>query len=171
VHPDFTVNAGGFCTVIYDLDGVRRDAKLADVRAALRLADQLDEIAFTGLPVSAQEIPESLRPVAMAAELVKHTRKFGGIEAFRASDVRSTRFCRSPGRLTCLPANSSLKSYSLPHEHLAEMGMTGLPKWSWARPTRGRQKNTALGTPRQDPRPSCYTNESAPASVSPSSAE
>jgi len=87
VHPDFTVNAGGFCTVLYDLDGVRRDATLADVRAALRLADQLDEIAFTGLPISAQEIPEQLRPVAMAAELVKHTRKFGGIEAFRASDV------------------------------------------------------------------------------------
>jgi len=87
VHQDFTVNAGGFCTVIYDLDGVRRKATVADTRASLRLADGLDEIAHTGLPVSAQEIPESLRPVAMAAELAKHTRKFGGIEAFRSSDV------------------------------------------------------------------------------------
>jgi len=87
VHEDFTANAGGFCTMIYDLEGVRREATLADVRASLRLADKLDEIAYTGLPVSAQEIPEILRPVAMAAELVKHTRKFGGVEAFRSSDV------------------------------------------------------------------------------------
>lgn len=88
IHDDFTVSSGGFCCFIRDLDGVRRTASLDDVRASLRLADRLDEVSYTGLPVAAQEIPVSIRPVAMAAELVKHTRKFGGIETFKAADIR-----------------------------------------------------------------------------------
>jgi len=87
VHPDFTVSAGGFCVFIWDLEGCRRYATLDDVRASLKLADQLDQIAYTGLPCSAQEIPAHLRPVVMAAELVKTTRKYGGIETFRRADV------------------------------------------------------------------------------------
>jgi trimethylamine--corrinoid protein Co-methyltransferase len=40
-----------------------------------------------GLPVSAQEIPSVMRPVVMAAELVKNTKKLGGIETFDRLDV------------------------------------------------------------------------------------
>ena len=88
VHEDFTVSAGGFCCFIWDLEGRRRYATLEDVRQSLCLADRLDQIAFTGLPCSAQEVPVHLRPVLMAAELVKCTRKHGGIETFRRQDVR-----------------------------------------------------------------------------------
>jgi trimethylamine--corrinoid protein Co-methyltransferase len=87
VHEDFTVSAGGFCCFIWDMDGQRRYATLQDVRQSLKLADQLDEIAYTGLPCSAQDVPAHLRPVVMAAELVKATRKFGGIETFKRQDV------------------------------------------------------------------------------------
>jgi trimethylamine--corrinoid protein Co-methyltransferase len=88
VHEDFTVSAGGFCCFIWDMEGRRRYATLEDVRESLRLADRLDQIAYTGLPCSAQEVPANLRPVVMAAELVKATRKHGGIETFRRQDVR-----------------------------------------------------------------------------------
>ncbi len=70
------------------MDGRRCEATLEDVRKALKLADKLDQIAYTGLPVSAQDVPAKLRPVLMAAELVKATRKLGGIETFQRSDVR-----------------------------------------------------------------------------------
>ena len=49
IHPDFTVSAGGYCVFIYDLDGVRRRATLQDTRDSLKLAAQLDQIAYTGL--------------------------------------------------------------------------------------------------------------------------
>ena len=62
-------------------------ATLKDVRDSLKLADKLDQIAYTGLPCSAQDVPAQLRPVVMAAELVKATRKYGGIETFRRQDV------------------------------------------------------------------------------------
>ena len=62
-------------------------ATLQDVRRSLKLADKLDQIAYTGLPVSAQDVPAEIRPVMMAAELVKATRKYGGIETFRRRDV------------------------------------------------------------------------------------
>ena len=88
VHEDFTVSAGGFCCFIWDMEGQRRYATLEDVRQSLKLADKLDEIAYTGLPCSAQEVPAHLRPVVMAAELVKATRKYGGIETFRGDQVR-----------------------------------------------------------------------------------
>jgi len=88
IHEDFTVSAGGFCVFIWDLDGQRRTATLEDVRNALKLADKLDQIAYAGLPISAQEVPARLRPIMMAAELVKATRKLGGIETFQRSDVR-----------------------------------------------------------------------------------
>ena len=88
IHQDFTVSAGGFCCFVWDLQGQRRYATLVDVRESLKLAEQLDQIAYTGLPCSAQEIPAHLRPVKMAAELVKATRKHGGIETFRREDVR-----------------------------------------------------------------------------------
>ena len=87
VHTAFTANAGGFCVFIYDLEGRRRRATLQDVRDSLRLADALDHVDFMGLPVSAQEVPHPMRPVVMAAELVKHTRKLGGIETFDRLDV------------------------------------------------------------------------------------
>jgi trimethylamine--corrinoid protein Co-methyltransferase len=87
VHDDFTVSAGGFCCFIWDMEGQRRYATLKDVRESLKLADKLDEIAYTGLPCSAQEVPAHLRPVVMAAELVKATRKYGGIETFRGQEV------------------------------------------------------------------------------------
>jgi len=60
---------------------------MADVRASIRLADALPNIDLVGLPCSAQEVPASLRPVVMAAELVKGTAKIGGVEAFRAQDI------------------------------------------------------------------------------------
>jgi len=38
IHEDFTVNAGGYCVLTYDLDAVRRPATLEDVRDSLKLA-------------------------------------------------------------------------------------------------------------------------------------
>lgn len=87
IHPDFTVSAGGYCVFVYDLEGVRRPATLQDVRDALKLADQLDQVTYTGLPVAAQEVPLPIRAIRMAAELVKHTTKYGGIEALNPFDV------------------------------------------------------------------------------------
>lgn len=88
VHHDFSVNTGGFCVFICDLDGTRRRANIKDVRQMINLAHHLDQISYMGLPVSAQEIPHRLRPVKMAAELVKRTSKLGGVEAFNKDDVR-----------------------------------------------------------------------------------
>ncbi len=87
IRPDFTVSTGGFCCFLVDLDGRRRRATLEDVRASLRLANALPNIDLTGLPVSAQDVPHHERPVRMAAELVKITRKLGGIETFCAHDA------------------------------------------------------------------------------------
>jgi trimethylamine--corrinoid protein Co-methyltransferase len=87
IHEDFTVSAGGFCCFIWDLEGRRRPATLNDVRESLKLADKLDQITYTGLPCAAQDVPVEIRPVVMAAELVKATRKLGGIETFRRKDV------------------------------------------------------------------------------------
>jgi trimethylamine---corrinoid protein Co-methyltransferase len=88
IHSDFSANAGGFNLFFLDLDGTRRPATLEDVRAAIRLADAMPNITFMGLPVSAQEVPSVMRPVVMAAELVKNTRKLGGIETFDRLDAR-----------------------------------------------------------------------------------
>lgn len=88
IHEDFSVNSGGFCCFIWDLEGERRNATLKDVRNALKLADKLDQITYTGLPCAAQEIPINIRPVAMAAELAKATKKLGGIETFKPQDVK-----------------------------------------------------------------------------------
>ena len=87
VYDNFSVSTGGFCLFIYDLEGRRRPAMMKDVRDALKLANLLPNIDFTGLPVSAQEVPTAIRPVKMAAELAKATRKLGGVEVFRAFDV------------------------------------------------------------------------------------
>jgi trimethylamine--corrinoid protein Co-methyltransferase len=87
VHEDFSVSSGGFCCFIQDLEGNRRNSNINDVRAALKLADRLDQITYTGLPCAAQEIPVAIRPVVMAAELAKTTKKLGGIETFKAKDV------------------------------------------------------------------------------------
>ena len=87
IHSEFSTNAGGFSVFIFDLEGRRRLATMEDVRASIRLADALENITFMGLPVSAQEIPAPMRPVVMAAELVKTTRKLGGIETFDRLDV------------------------------------------------------------------------------------
>ena len=87
VNDNFAVSAGGFCVFTWNLDGCRREATLQDVRQALKLADKLDQIAYTGLPCSAQDVPVQIRPVVMAAELVKATRKYGGIETFQRQDV------------------------------------------------------------------------------------
>jgi trimethylamine--corrinoid protein Co-methyltransferase len=88
VYQDFSVNTGGFCVFIHDLDGSKRQANIQDVRQMINLAHHLDQITYLGLPVSAQEIPHTLRPVKMAAELVKRTHKLGGVEAFNKADVR-----------------------------------------------------------------------------------
>jgi trimethylamine--corrinoid protein Co-methyltransferase len=87
IHRDFSVNAGGFCVFIYDLHGKRRLATLQDTRDSLKLVEQLDQITYSGLPVAAQDVPLSIRPIVMAAELVKHTSKLGGIEAFTPFDI------------------------------------------------------------------------------------
>lgn len=87
VHQNISANAGGFNIFFLDLEGQRRPATIEDVRAAIRLADAMSNIDFMGLPVSAQEIPSPMRPVVMAAELVKNTRKLGGIETFDRLDV------------------------------------------------------------------------------------
>ncbi len=87
IHDDFTVSAGGFCCFVFGLDGERRYATLDDVRQSLKLADRLDQIAYTGLPCAAQDVPVEIRPVVMAAELVKATRKLGGIETFGREHV------------------------------------------------------------------------------------
>lgn len=87
IHHDFSVNSGGYCVFIYDLKGVRRYATLQDTREALILADRLDQITYTGLPVAAQDIPLPIRQIRMAAELVKHTSKLGGIEALSPFDI------------------------------------------------------------------------------------
>lgn len=87
VHEDFTVSAGGYCVFIHDLNGVRRPATLADTRDALKLVHQLDQVAYSGLPVAAQDVPLPIRQIRMAAELVKHTDKLGGIEALSPFDI------------------------------------------------------------------------------------
>jgi len=89
VRHSFTVNAGGFVPYILDLEGNRRPATMQDVRDAIRLIDGLEHIDMMGLPVVAAEVPERQRPVVMAAELVKGTRKIGGVEAWDAEDVRA----------------------------------------------------------------------------------
>ena len=56
VHNDFAVSAGGFCCFIWDLAGNRRRANMEDVKQAIRLADKLDQITYSGLPCAAQEV-------------------------------------------------------------------------------------------------------------------
>jgi trimethylamine--corrinoid protein Co-methyltransferase len=87
IHRNFTVSTGGYCAYIYDLEGRRRPATLRDTREALILADRLEQITFTGLPVAAQDVPLPIRQIRMAAELVKHTSKLGGIEALSIFDI------------------------------------------------------------------------------------
>ena len=87
IHSDFTVNAGGYCVFVHDMDGVHRPATLQDTRDALRIVAQLDQITHTGIPVAAQDVPLGVRPVRMVAELVKATDKLGGIEAFSPFDI------------------------------------------------------------------------------------
>ncbi len=88
VHADFTVSAGGFCCFLHDLGGSRRPANHDDVLAAINMVNHLDQIDYTGLPISDQSVPAEHRPVVMAAELVKWTRKLGGIETFNKAEVR-----------------------------------------------------------------------------------
>ena len=89
IRRSFTSNAGGFVPYILDVDGRRRPATMQDVRDAIRLIDALEHIDMMGLPIAAGEVPEQDRPVVMAAELVKGTRKIGGIEAWDAVDARA----------------------------------------------------------------------------------
>jgi len=87
ISPDFTANAGGFCVLIRDLEGRRRYADRQDVLDSFKLVNALDDITYSGLPCSDQEIPHPLRPVKMAAELVRYTKKIGGVEAWTPLDV------------------------------------------------------------------------------------
>lgn len=57
VHHDFSVNAGGFCRFIYDLDNKRQPATMKDVRDSIKLVNQLDNITHTGLPCAAHSGP------------------------------------------------------------------------------------------------------------------
>ncbi|MGQ9554716.1 MAG: trimethylamine methyltransferase family protein [Anaerolineae bacterium] len=86
-RPSFDVNTGGFPPHVLTLERQRRYANMQDVRDSIRLADALPNIDMVGLPCSAQEVPPKLRPVVMAAELVKHTAKIGGIEAWTPKDI------------------------------------------------------------------------------------
>ncbi len=88
VHTDFTTSAGGFCAFIWDLEGRRRPANGQDVLKAVNLVNNLAHIDYTGLPVSDQSVPAPLRPVKMAGELAKYTRKLGGVETFKKEDVK-----------------------------------------------------------------------------------
>ncbi len=87
IHSDFDVNTGGFTVFVYDLEGNRRPSTMQDARDSIRLADALDNIDLVGLPCIASEVPAALRPVVMTAELVKLTRKPGGIEAWSVKDI------------------------------------------------------------------------------------
>jgi trimethylamine---corrinoid protein Co-methyltransferase len=87
VQRDFSVSTGGFTSFIYDLDGNRRSATIEDARKSIRMAHQMDNVTFIGLPCAAQDVPHRHRPIVMAAELVKNTNKFGGIEVFEASEI------------------------------------------------------------------------------------
>ena len=87
IRSNFDVNTGGFTLFVHDLNGMRRPAQLQDVRDSVRLADALENINLVGLPCVANDVPPSLRPVVMAAELVKLTRKIGGVEAWSVKDV------------------------------------------------------------------------------------
>ena len=89
VWKDFTVHAGGTCCFIYDLEDRRRPATMEDVRAMISLADAMENVDFMTPPVFAQDIPAPMRPVTMAAELAKRTRKLGGIEAWDRLDVQT----------------------------------------------------------------------------------
>ena len=86
-HHDFTCSAGGFCTMIYDLEGQRRKATMADLHDSFKLINALDDITYSGLPVSDQFTHHRLRPIKMAAELAKYTTKLGGIEAWTIEDI------------------------------------------------------------------------------------
>ncbi len=88
VHQDFTVSAGGFSCFIYDLNNQRRPAGRDDVLSAINLVNHLDQIDYTGLPVSDQTVPAGHRPAVMAGELAKYTDKIGGIETFSKTDVK-----------------------------------------------------------------------------------
>ena len=88
LYHNFTCNAGGFCTLIYGLDGKRRRATMADLHDSFKLVNALDDITHSGLPVSDQETPHTLRPIKMSAELAKYTTKLGGIEAWTVDDIR-----------------------------------------------------------------------------------
>jgi trimethylamine--corrinoid protein Co-methyltransferase len=88
LHHNFTCNAGGFCTLIYDLAGQRRQATMADLHDSFKLINSLDDITYSGLPVSDQDTPHQLRPIKMAAELAKYSTKIGGIEAWTIDNIR-----------------------------------------------------------------------------------
>lgn len=87
VHHDFTVNTGAFCCFIHDLDGNRRHANRHDMLCSINMANSLEQIDYMGLPVADQSVLPQHRPVVMAAELVKYTKKLGGIETFCKEDV------------------------------------------------------------------------------------
>ncbi|MBM3708711.1 MAG: hypothetical protein FJW69_10325, partial [Actinobacteria bacterium] len=89
LHTDFTANTGGFPPFIMNLENKRRRAELKDVIDSIRLVDALENIDMTGLPCSAQEMPYEERPIRMTAELLKHTSKIGGVEAFNKKDVQA----------------------------------------------------------------------------------
>ncbi len=88
IHHDFTVSTGGFCCFLHDLNGCRRPANRDDVLCSINLVNHLDQIDYTGLPVSDQTVSAEHRPVVMAAELAKWTKKLGGVETFGVRDVR-----------------------------------------------------------------------------------
>ena len=88
VWQDFTVHAGGTCCFIYDLEDRRRPPTMEDARAMIALADGMENVDFITPPIFPHEIPAPMRPIIMAAELAKHTRKLGGIEAWDRLDVQ-----------------------------------------------------------------------------------
>lgn len=88
LYYDFTTSAGGFLTMIYDLDGNRRPPTLKDVHDSIKLINALDEITHSGLPCSDMSMRPSMRPIKMTAEMVKYTKKLGGFEAWTIDDIK-----------------------------------------------------------------------------------
>lgn len=87
VRSNYDANTGGFVPYVLPIEGARRQATTQDVRDSIRLADALPNIDLVGLPCATQEVSPKLRPIVMAAELVKLTSKIGGIETFSPTDI------------------------------------------------------------------------------------
>ena len=78
----------GIVFLTYDMNGVRRRGDVAGyARCVEGWRISWIRLRIAGLPVAAQDVPLAIRPIRMAAELVKTTDKIGGIEALTPFDI------------------------------------------------------------------------------------